>query len=923
MDNATTKYNGVVEILIVGDNPAQAVQLRHIIEQHGYRVAAANNGLQALDYLEEHSPTIIISDIAIPEMDGYQLCSKIKSHPEWKEIPFILLTMLSNPEDIIKGLVTGADNLIIKPYDEKLLLLRIQYILANQALRKSMSSEIGVEIFFAGHRHHITSHRLQIIDLLLSTYESAVQKNEELQKTNWKLQELQAELQNTDEQLETKVRQRTENTQQLNRMLSAMRNVNKLIVREKDRERLLKAVCDSLIASHGFCSAWIVIINEAGNFPLAAEAGIGQSFLRLRQLLEKGDMPYCLRKALQQQLQVILSPGQKCIDCPLNGFCCEHRVIIARLEHQGKIYGAFSIAIADKFEVTPTEKLLVIELTQDISYALYNIEIEEQGQQAKEKLRQSETMYRSLFENTGTAMVIMDQDELVIKVNSRFEKLSGYSRQEVEGRMRWSQFIIEEQHHYLQRYETQRLSKNWEKKDSGQWEFSFIDKHEQRHDVFFKIMRIPDSDSSVASLIDITNRKRIERDLKESNDQLQHALDQIKKMQQQTIQQERLRALGQMASGIAHDFNNALTPMLGFSELLLSRPDYLSDRVKTHHYLDLIRSSAADAAEIVARLREFYRDRKQNQYLELCQLNDLIAETLSLTRPKWKNQAQAQGIEIVVELDLQQVPAIAVIKSEMREAFTNLIFNAIDAMPDGGVLKFATVATSDELIITISDTGSGMDEKTCHRCIEPFFSTKGQHGTGLGLAMVYGIVQRHNGRIKVKSVLGQGTSFFLHLPLKSECPTLPAPENMPELEQALHILVVEDEISVREVLTECLEALGHSVEGAGNGRDGLEKFRPDKFHLIITDRAMPEMNGDQFADAVKKIDKQIPIIMLTGFGVIMASTNERPKNVDMVVSKPISLEKLRSTPAKSSTAIEKFEQLMAKKRNTNCEVVTK
>ena len=908
MDNASIRPNAEVEILIVEDSLTQAVQLEYILEQHGYQVATANDGLQALNYLEKHAPTIIISDVIMPEMDGYQLCHRIKTDLRWKEIPFILLTMLSNAEDIIKGLAAGADNFVIKPYDAELLLSRIQYILANQILRRSPASEIGIEIFFAGNKHRLTPNRLQIIDLLLSTYESAVQKNRELQEANHKLQESQSELRHLNDQLEIKVRQRTEHIQQLNRMLSALRNVNKLVVREKRREQLLAEVCKSLIASQGFHSAWIITSEESGQGYRAVEAGVGPSFSRLRQRLQNGELPFCMAQALEQQVQIIHAPGEKCSNCPLDGACRQLSVIVARLEHRRKIYGALSIAIPEKFEVTAAKKELINELTQDISYALHHIEVEEQGQQAKEKLRQSEIMYRSLFENTGTALAIINPEQMVVKVNSQFEKISGYSRQEIEGKMHWFQFIVKEQREQLPKYQTQRLRKvNKKAKRTGEWEYAFVNKQGQKRDVFFKIIDIPDSDSALASLLDISSRKRTERDLKESNERLRHALAQIKEMQQQIIQQERLRALGEMASGIAHDFNNSLTPILGFSDLLLNRPDYLCDQNRIRHYLDLIRSCATDAAQVVAHLREFYRDRKNDEQLELCQLNELITETISITRPKWRDQAQAQGIAIAIELDLQQqMPLTVVSKSEIREALTNLIFNAVDAMPEGGVLKFSTLAVNDELILTISDSGTGMDNETCRRCIEPFFSTKGQHGTGLGLAMVYGIVQRHNGHIQINSLPGTGTSFLLHLPLTTQLPTPSIDEEIISTGPSLHILIAEDEAGVREVVTEYLEALGHRVEAAVNGRDALEKFTPGKFDLLITDRAMPEMSGDQLADAIKEAQPQLPVIMLTGFGMIMASGNDQPKNVDIVLSKPLTLQKLRNTIQKM-TAFDKSQ----------------
>ena len=176
-----------IEILIVEDNPVQALQLHKLLGKNGYEVSVACNGVEALSYLQEHRPSMVISDIIMPEMDGYELCSKIKAHDDMKSIPVLLLTALSDPEDIIKGLECGADNFITKPYDRELLMSRIQYILVNQEIRKGSSSQIGIEFFFAGNKHFINSNRLQILDLLFASFENALQQQRKLESVNKEL----------------------------------------------------------------------------------------------------------------------------------------------------------------------------------------------------------------------------------------------------------------------------------------------------------------------------------------------------------------------------------------------------------------------------------------------------------------------------------------------------------------------------------------------------------------------------------------------------------------------------------------------------------------------------------------------------------------------------------------------------------------
>ena len=200
-----------------------------------------------------------------------------------------------------------------------------------------------------------------------------------------------------------------------------------------------------------------------------------------------------------------------------------------------------------------------------------------------------------------------------------------------------------------------------------------------------------------------------------------------------------------MASGIAHDFNNTLTPILGFSDLLLDRPEALDNKVEARRFLQLLRTSARDAANVVNRLREFYRPLDENEEFPVVDLAAIAAQAISLTEPKWRGQTQANGITIHVETNFQSVPPVSGNESAIREVLTNLIFNAVDAMPRGGVITLETVVENNQAVIRVRDTGSGMTEAVRQRCLEPFFSTKGQQGTGLGLSMVYGIVERHRG----------------------------------------------------------------------------------------------------------------------------------------------------------------------------------
>jgi signal transduction histidine kinase/CheY-like chemotaxis protein len=391
--------------------------------------------------------------------------------------------------------------------------------------------------------------------------------------------------------------------------------------------------------------------------------------------------------------------------------------------------------------------------------------------------------------------------------------------------------------------------------------------------------------------------------------ELKKAYDELRQTQQAVMQHERLRALGQMASGIAHDINNALSPVSGYTELLLSTEPNLTERGKK--YLQHIRTASDDIAQIVARLREFYRRRAEGQPTQAVQFNSLIREVVELTRPRWRDISQERGVAVEIKLDLElNLPEIAGASSELRDALTNLIFNAVDAMPTGGLITLRTRLnkptaigkagpSAGHVVVEVTDTGLGMDDETRKRCLEPFFSTKGKRGTGLGLAMVYGAVQRHDGAIEIESQRGQGSTFRLIFPVRKTGDTdrkgrPPVAGTAPPL----NILFVDDEPLLRDLLREILEMDGHTVHAADGGQAGLDAFRNASrigrpFDVVITDLGMPHLDGRELTHLLKKESPATPVIMMTGWGSLMNGGKDLRAPVDGLLSKPPKLQELQ------------------------------
>jgi PAS domain S-box-containing protein len=504
----------------------------------------------------------------------------------------------------------------------------------------------------------------------------------------------------------------------------------------------------------------------------------------------------------------------------------------------------------------------------------------------------TEEKYRSIFENAVEGIFLLAPDGRFLSVNPALSRVFGYNSP--------AQLLAQLAAPIHTLYaDSQQLDDALRLAGEGEIVVNF-EAEMRRQDgrklwIAHHIRAVRDEGGALrhfeGTLEDITERKRNADKLRVVNTELEKALADLKATQQQIIQQERLRALGQMASGIAHDFNNALVPILGFCELLQHKPALLNDRVTAMQYLDIIQTAATDASSVVGRLREFYRSKDDREGFASVDPEKLVQQAMTLTKPKWKDQAQASGATITVVPKLEKIPPIAGDESALREVLTNLIFNAVDAMPSGGTLTLRTYRLGESAVIEVADTGTGMSAEVRQRCLEPFFSTKGDRGTGLGLSMVFGIIQRHSGLLDIRSEPSQGTTFVITLPLYQAAIAGPAQTAAETPSRPLHLLVVEDEAQVRQLLHATLTAEGHTVELASHGVEGLKRFLDGRFDLVLTDKAMPGMSGDQLATSIKQIDRRMPIILLTGFGQFL-NPEEYP-DVDVVAAKPISIAALR------------------------------
>jgi signal transduction histidine kinase/CheY-like chemotaxis protein/putative methionine-R-sulfoxide reductase with GAF domain len=365
--------------------------------------------------------------------------------------------------------------------------------------------------------------------------------------------------------------------------------------------------------------------------------------------------------------------------------------------------------------------------------------------------------------------------------------------------------------------------------------------------------------------------------------------------QDSLLRAEKLRALGQMASGVAHDFNNLLAAISGRTQLLLGRID---DPVQKR-WLQAIKLAADDGAQTVRRLQEFTRIRRDQPFVAV-DLNEIIRGALEVTETRWREDAQSRGIVIAVETALPPLPPIGGDAVELREMMTNLILNAVDAMPRGGRLRLSSSADDTEVEARIEDTGVGMSEEVRQKLFDPFFTTKGPKGTGLGLSITYGIVTRHGGRIVVESEPGRGSSIRLRFPKRTDLGEAAGAAPEPALTglRSLRCLVVDDDEEVAGALADLLSSRGHEVVVVTKSTDALTHVVRERFDIVFSDLAMPDMSGWQVARAVKTAAPALPVVLITGFGVELSPEQCRANHVDAVLTKPFALGELLAVAAR-------------------------
>ncbi|MCS6883890.1 MAG: response regulator [Acidobacteriota bacterium] len=475
------------------------------------------------------------------------------------------------------------------------------------------------------------------------------------------------------------------------------------------------------------------------------------------------------------------------------------------------------------------------------------------AQDLQNKLQQSEKKYRTLIEDSNDAILLISPDELVKLANKRATEFFGRSEEELLGTS-LAKLLGEDATANLRSCLTGAASAK-----GSVIELSFMSSGESVTTIVSVSAVYNRRNEHIANMLvftDITQKKRAEHQL----EQMQEALRQAQKME----------SISTLAAGIAHDFNNILGVVLGYISLIKNR---LQSQDPNRHYLEIIETSSRRAAELTQRLLAFARGGKYS--VSTIEINSVVKKALQLVASTLGKKIDVQlsfyPEKLWVEGDAEQIV----------QALVNILINAGEAMPDGGCLTIATelvsggdlnlpVCQQEFVCVSVADTGIGISQEALPRLFEPFYTTKREHKhSGLGLAMVYGIVKNHGGQVRVESELGKGSKFYIYLPrgVQPEGPSevvdvvVPAPGRS---EQET-ILVVDDEEMLRELIVEALSDAGYNVVAAENGKEAVDIYRKTRVDLVILDMIMPEMNGAEAFREIRSINPSAKVLLSSGY----------------------------------------------------------
>ena len=786
-------------ILLVEDSPTQGETLRAILADYGFQVSLVTSGEAALGFLNgagRGGVDLVLSDVVMPGIDGYELSRRIKADQQLADLPVVLITSLSDPMAIVRGLECGADNYVTKPYTTEYLLARIRNALDKLTLRNASRTSMGINVQFLDTSFTITSGREQILDLFISSIEDVVRTNDALLRS-------QRELASTQKQLEE----------------FAGRMARQAQVTAEKYSVLMHSATDAIVV-------------------LEKDCVIADSNPRASQLL--GSTLPLLGRSL---LDFVTPEVRRSLSAQLNSLREGHHVSVDNIELRRAVGDSVYTDLSASRSTDDGENLTLVILHDVTERRNY----EEGLRLSAEKLREAQAI-------AGMGSFEWDLESGKISWSDQVYRIFGHDPETFTPTYDNAMgFVVAEDLPGLE----DALKTALERRDSIDHEFTVRRVDETLRHIHMQAEVRTDEIGKpvtlVGTVLDITERKQL---------------------REQLLQSQKMEAVGQLAGGIAHDFNNLLTVIHGNSDLALMELDPAST---VHADISEIKSAAISAASLTRQLLAFSRK-------QVLQPRPIQLRTVAENVQKMLARLIGENIDLSLHLD-ESAGFVLADPGQVEQVLINLTVNARDAMPEGGriVIRTTTVEVDGNSsspatlglkpgryeLLTVTDTGTGMDAQTQARIFEPFFTTKpAGRGTGLGLSTVHGIVKQSGGEITVSSAAGKGTIFSIFLPqtLGERLATRSDRRARPVMGSET-ILLVEDEAPLRKLARRVLEKKGYQVLEASDGESALAICETEgkRINLVVSDVVMPGMTAQVMAEGMRSFCPGVRILFMSGY----------------------------------------------------------